>query len=105
MTDTIIHVGDVGTIIRLTITEDDGTTPVDVSTASVKKFYFRKPSDEKLAVTAAFNTTGTDGKLKYTVVANDIDVAGTWYVQAYVEIGTAKYYSTKTTFTVQSNLA
>lgn len=28
---------------------------------------------------------------------------GVWQVQAYVEIETAKYYSTKTTFTVQSN--
>lgn len=105
MTDTIIHVGDVGTIIRLTITESDGTTAVDVSTATVKKFYFAKPSGEKLAVTAEFNTTGVDGKLKYTTIAGDIDVAGVWQVQAYVEIGTAKYYSTKTTFSVQSNLA
>ena len=105
MTDTIIHVGDVGTIIRLTITEDDGTTAVDVSAASVKKFYFAKSSGEKMNVAAAFNTTGVDGKLKYTVVANDIDVAGTWQVQAYIEIGTAKYYSTKTTFSVHSNLA
>lgn len=105
MTDTIIHVGDVGTIIRLTITEADGTTPVDVSTASVKKFYFQKPDGTKVNKTAEFNTTGVDGKLKYTTIALDIGIDGVWYVQAYVEIGTAKYYSTKATFTVQSNLA
>lgn len=105
MTDTIIHVGDVGTIIRLTITEDDDTTTVDVSTASVKKFYFAKPDGARVNKTAEFNTTGTDGKLKYVTVAGDIDTAGKWQVQAYVEIGAAKYYSTKTTFSVQSNLA
>ena len=105
MTDTIIHVGDVGTIIRLTITEDDDTTAVNVSTASVKKFYFLKLDGTKLAKTAEFNTDGVDGKLKYTAIAGDIDTAGRWQVQAYVEIGAAKYYSTKTTFTVHSNLA
>ena len=105
MADTIIHVGDVGTIIRLTITESDGTTPVDVSTATVKKFYFQKPDGSKINKTAVFDTDGVDGKLKYTTVASDIGIAGTWQVQAYVEIGTAKYYSTKTTFTVQGNLA
>ncbi len=105
MADTIIHVGDVGTIIRLTITEDDNTTAVDVSLASVKKFYFQKPDGAKLNKAAEFNTDGTDGKLKYTITAGDIDTAGRWQVQAYVEIGAAKYYSTKTTFSVHSNLA
>ena len=105
MADTIIHNGDVGTIIRLTITEDDDTTAVDVSGASVKKFYFLKPDNTKENVTAEFDSTGADGKLKYTTVSGDIDTVGRWQVQAYVEIGAAKYYSTKCTFVVQSNLA
>lgn len=105
MADTIIHSGDVGTIIRLTITEDDDTTAVDVSGATVKTFYFRKPDGEKTDVDAEFDSDGTDGKLKYTTVAGDIDTVGRWQVQAYVEIGSAKYYSTKTAFVVQSNLA
>ena len=105
MTETIIHVGDVGTIIRLTITEADGTSPVDISTATVKKFYFLKPPYTKVNKVAEFNAAGVDGKLKYTTIAADIDTEGTWQVQAYVEIGAAKYYSTKTTFTVASNLA
>ena len=105
MADTIIHNGDVGTIIRLTITEDDDTTAIDVSGASVKKFYFLKPDNTKENVTAEFDSTGVDGKLKYTTIAGDIDTTGRWQVQAYVEIGAAKYYSTKTTFIVQSNLA
>jgi len=105
MTDTIIHVGDVGTIIRLTVTEQDKVTPIDVSTATTKTFYFRKPDGTKINKTAVFNTDGVDGKLKYVTVEGDIDMARTWQVQAYVEIGAAKYYSAKTTFTVQSNLA
>jgi hypothetical protein len=76
MTDTIIHVGDVGTVIRLTVTEKDGTTPINVSTASVKTFYFRKPDGTKFNRPAEFNTDGADGKLKYTTVDGDIDVTG-----------------------------
>jgi hypothetical protein len=105
MADTIIHVGDVGTIFRLTITEDDDVTAVDVSLASVKTFYFKKPDGTKLAATAEFNTDGADGKLVYTTIEDDIDAVGTWQVQAYVEIGAAKYYSSKQTFSVHSNLA
>ena len=105
MADTIIHNGDVGTIIRLTITEDDDTTAIDVSGASVKTFYFLKPDGTKENVDAEFDSDGTDGKLKYTTIAGDIDTVGRWQVQAYVEIGAAKYYSAKTTFVVQSNLS
>jgi len=105
MAGTIIHNGDVGTIIRLTITEDDDTTAIDVSGASVKTFYFLKPDGTKENVDAEFDSDGTDGKLKYTTIASDIDTTGSWQIQAYVEIGAAKYYSTKTGFIVQSNLA
>lgn len=105
MPDTIIHVGDVGTVIRLTVTEKDGTTPIDVSGASVKTFYFRKPDGTKISKPAEFNTDGVDGKLKYATVDGDIDMTGRWQVEAYVEIGTAKYYSTVTTFIVHKNLA
>jgi hypothetical protein len=105
MAGTIIHNGDVGTIIRLTITEDDDTTAINVSGATVKTFYFLKPDGKKESVDAEFYSDGTDGKLKYTTIAGDIDTVGRWQVQAYVEIGLAKYYSAKTTFVVQSNLA
>lgn len=105
MADTIIHIGDAGTIIRLTVTEDDGKTPVDVSVASIKKFYFRKPNGMKVNKPAEFDSDGVDGKLKYTTESDDVDVIGKWHVQAYVEIGTSKYYSTITTFIVHENLA
>lgn len=105
MADTIIHIGDVGTVIRLTVTEDDGKTPVNVSEATVKTFYFRKPNGMKSNKPAEFDSDGIDGKLKYVTLENDIDVVGKWSVQAYVEIGTSKYYSTVTTFIVHENLA
>lgn len=103
--NTIIHVGDVGTIFRLTITEDDETTAVDVSTATVKKIYFKKSDGTKVGKTAAFYTDGTDGIIQYAAIAADIDMAGIWQMQGYVEMPVGKYYSVKSRFTVHENLS
>ena len=54
MTDTVIHLGDVGTIFELTIVENDGVTAVDVSSASVKKIYFMDAAGVKKNATAVF---------------------------------------------------
>lgn len=103
---TIIHNGDVGTTFLLTITEADGTTAVDVSTATKLQMIFLQPDGVSMTKTAELNTTGTDGKIKYVAVAGDIDVVGTWQVQGYVEFGsgTSKYYSSVTEFMVYDNL-
>lgn len=100
----VIHVGDVGTIITLTIYEDDETTAVDVSSATTKTIYVRKPSGTKDSWTATFTTDGSDGKITYTTTTGDIDETGTWLVQGYVEIGTSKHYSTRESFRVFANL-
>ena len=104
---TIIHNGDVGTTFLLTITEADGTTAVDVGTATKLQMIFLQPDGVSMTKTAELNTTGTDGKIKYVAVAGDIDVVGTWQVQGYVEFGggTSKYYSATAEFIVYDNLA
>lgn len=103
---TIIHNGDLGTTFLLTITEEDGTTAVDVSTATKLQMIFEDPAGVSTAKTAVSNTTGTDGKIKYVSEAGLIDVVGTWRIQGYVEFGsgTSKYYSTVTEFIVRDNL-
>lgn len=104
---TVIHDGDVGTTFLLTITEEDGTTAVDVSTATKLQMIFLQPDGVSVAKTAVLNTTGVDGKIKYVSEAGLIDVVGTWQVQGYVEFGsgTSKYYSTIAMFDVHDNLA
>lgn len=101
----VIHNGDVGTVVTLTIYEDDETTVVDVSAAATKTIYVKKPSGTKDSWTASFTTDGSDGKIYYTTTTGDIDETGTWLVQGYVEIGTSKYYSTRESFRVLPNLA
>lgn len=101
----IVHVGDVGTVITLTIYEDDGTTAVDVSSATTKTIYIKKPDGTVITGTASFTTDGSDGKIYYTVASGVISASGIYQVQGYVEIGSAKYYSTKGRFIAYSNIA
>ena len=98
-----VHNADIGTIFELYITDTAGVA-INVSTASVKYFYFQNPSGNKMRRTAAFKTTGVDGKLTYTTLLGDIDEVGTWSVQGYVETSLGKFYTEKATFRVYPNL-
>ena len=75
-----------------------------VNTATKKEILFQKGDGTRVAKTAAFYTNGTDGIIQYVAVANDISVAGTWYLQGYVEMGGGKYYSEILPFSVKENL-
>lgn len=98
-----IHLDDIGTIFRLTITDETGA-PVDVSSATVKKIYLRKPSAELLEKTAVFMTDGTDGVIQYVAVSGDLDEIGEWTIQAYVELTSWKGHSQVITFPVYENI-
>lgn len=97
-----IHLNDVGTVFELTAT--DGGVVVNLSTASVKQIIFAKPSGATLTQNASFVTDGTDGKVKYTTVAGDLDMLGNWQVQLYVELATGKWKSNIQRFRVYGNL-
>jgi len=97
-----IHVGDVGTEFRVQVLDDE--TVVDLSTATVLQIIFRKPDGVYLTVDCNYYTDGTDGIIKYNTVDGDIDQSGQWRIQAYVEVGSAKYYSSTGSFRVHCNL-
>jgi hypothetical protein len=65
-----VHVGDVGTVFRLTLS--DGSTIVDASGATTKEILFRKPSGAVVTKSAAFTTDGTDGKIEYVTAAEPV---------------------------------
>lgn len=98
-----IHIGDVGTLMRVTIYDQDNAA-IDLSGVIVKKILLRKPNGQVVEKTALFNTNGTDGKLKYTTLTGDIDVAGAWKLQGYIEGTTTKWHSDIVEFTVDGNL-
>lgn len=104
MSDITIHVGDVGTIFRLTIVERDGVTPIDVSAAIVKNILFQKGNGTRVKQNAVNFTDGTDGVIQYASQSGDIDSAGNWQIQGYVELPDGKYYSEVLRFRVLDNI-
>lgn len=97
-----IHVDDVGTIYRATIT-DNGTV-VDISTVTTKQFIIRKPDGTLLTVAASFTNSGTDGKMQYTFVAGDLSLVGYYRIQAYLVFSaTQKWKSDFDQFKVYAN--
>jgi hypothetical protein len=97
-----IHLGDVGTLFKLTIKE--GGTAVNISGAVTKTITFRKPDKTTVSKTALFFTDGADGILTYTSIANDLDQSGEWAAQAVIDLGTWSGKSEIKEFRVYPNL-
>lgn len=98
-----IHVGDVGT--HLVVVFTSGSLPEPVDTATTKEIWLEKPNGTTVSKTAAFVTDGTDGQIEYITIAGDIDQAGTWKIQGYVEMaGGGIFHSKKGTFIVWDNI-
>jgi hypothetical protein len=76
------YVGDTGTVLTL----DCGTS---VSTATVRRILYTKPSGVTGAWTAA--ASGTDSIAYTTTAASDLDVAGIWLLQAEVTTAGGKW--------------
>jgi len=93
-------VGDVGVLIQVTVVGEDGVTPQDVSGATTKEILLVSPNGVILTKTASFVTNGTDGKLKYVTVANDVTVAGGWTARAHVVTATYDRKTKTVPFTV-----
>jgi hypothetical protein len=100
--DEEIRVDDEGTIFEITLTS--GGAAVDISTATVLRIKFKKPTGTVVTQTAVFSTDGTDGKLRYTTVAGDLDVPKWWKLQGYIEMPNWKGHSKIGEFEVFENL-
>jgi hypothetical protein len=77
-----VYQGDVGTQIIL----DCGS---DISSATVRKIKARKPSGALVEWTAAASGSNS---ITYTTATNDIDEAGNWQLQAYIEVTGGKFH-------------
>jgi hypothetical protein len=93
-----IHVDDIGTQFIATIEDCDGA--IDISAYTPLQLTFAKPDGTTSTKTASFYTDGTDGKIYYTTIAGDIDMAGEWKIQGLV----SGFHSSISSFTVQRNL-
>lgn len=102
MACTEVRMGDIGTVIEITVI--DCGSVVNLSTATTKELIFKNPDGIIKTTTAGFVTDGTDGKIAYTTVADFLDVEGTWKVQANIIMPSWTGRSSVSTFTVKSNL-
>jgi len=97
-----IHVNDIGTVFAVTL--KDLNTIVDVSTAILMTIIFKKPNGTVQVNNAVFTTNGVDGGIEYVSVANDLDIAGTWELQAHIQLPQGEWKSDIGTFDVYANL-
>lgn len=95
-----MRVGDIGSKVELTVKDQDGVA-VDISSATTKNFRFLDPNNGTLLKAASFTGTGSDGKLEYAFISGDLDVAGTWKVQAEIVYSGGTYTSDSISFEVK----
>ena len=100
--------GDVGTVLRYTVSEDGG--PVDVSAATVKQLKLTKPDGTQVTKTLVNSTKstdkkdGTDGRVEYVTVAGDINLKGTYKWQLFFNLASWNGNSLQGTFVVEDTL-
>lgn len=97
-----IHAGDIGTQLFFTVKEDGQA--VDISAASSTILEITKPDTSILEKSVSFFTDGTDGKLVYVIESGDLNIAGTYRVQAKITLGGGSFSSSIATFKVHCNL-
>lgn len=100
-----IHQLDIGTIFEVTLL-DTNKAVFDISSATTLELRFKKPDPNAAIVvkTASLSTDGTDGKMRYVTIADDLDMAGDWKLQGYVSTAIWTGFSSIGQFEVQPNL-
>lgn len=99
-----MYKGDIGTHLDVTVTDASTNAAVNVSSATTLEYRLRKPDGSRITRTATFVTDGTNGQLRYTTIAGDIDQEGAWMLQAKVVYAAGTFFSAKVAFTVHDNL-
>ena len=99
---TTIHVNDVGTRFRVTITEFG--EHLDISAATSMKILLQDPEGNKKYLEGSFLTNGEDGIIEGVTEEGDIDIKGDWKMQGFVRFGTSSFHSDISTFNVLPSL-
>ena len=79
-----LHVGDIGTVIEVTVKDKTSGDVVPIDAATTMTLFFNKSDGTTIERTATHTTDGSDGKMFYTTISGDINMAGEWKYQAYV---------------------
>jgi hypothetical protein len=101
-TKTDIHVGDIGTIFRVTIV--DGSSIVPLSGASIMSILFEKPDGTVVTVSGEWTTDGSDGKIECASYEGLLDMDGTWEIGAIIVTNEGRWEATSQSFKVRGGL-
>ena len=101
-TDENIHVDAVGIAFRATV-EVSGS-PYNISAATTKQLWFKKPDGTVLTKDADFVTDGSNGQIQYISTSGFLSIPGKWRMQGYVVIGANNLPTSIESFKVQGNL-
>lgn len=89
------HVGDIGTIIRF-------STATDISAMCLLNLKFQMPDGSTTTYTASvYNTYAAQTT---TTVSTQLDAAGEWLLQIYVELAAWQGHSDIKSFTVEDRI-
>jgi len=102
MAEQKIHIGDIGTVFNVTLTE--GVDILDISTATELYVIFGKPDSTSIEVSASFQTDGSNGVLIFLTTGAELDMVGMWKIQARVVMPAWAGYSGIAEFEVFPNL-
>ena len=97
-----IQLYDIGTVFEITV-KDCGTI-VDLTNLSSAEFELKPPVGNNKVVTASVKAPATDGVLYYVTVTDDLDVVGSWQLQAKCTFPTGVWRSSIIKFKVKDNL-
>lgn len=93
---------DIGSVIELIIKVND--VALDISQAITKQIVLKNPAGTSVTKTAVFSGDGTDGKLRYVTVTNDLASAGLWQAQAKIVLPSGTWKSEILNIKVWDNL-
>jgi len=108
-TGNIVHVGDVGLDIILSISEDGSV--LDITGATDITIILRAPTDSLGSTTRGELKTKTgiikvaaEGTIYFSTIAGDLDIEGEWTVQGNFTLGTWTGRTQKATFIVMPKI-
>ena len=82
---------DYGQVITIAIKDTDTDAAADVSAYTTAQQVFLEDPDGNVssALTAAFDSDGSDGLVTYTIADGDIDAPGMWHICTRLTSGSA----------------
>lgn len=96
----IAHVGDIGTLIRVTVQTLD--IPVDLRAATTTRFVIRRPNGLLIEKPSSFTINGSDGRVQYAVEQGIFVEPGRYDICIYVELAGYKGHTTRASFDVEA---